>query len=172
MTDIKETKLEYALTNSYKDDLISYIKSHQIYFSELIKLSISDKQPYSWRAAWLLWSCMDNNDKRIRRYISKIIDILPDRQDNQQRELLMILQRMELHTKHEGQLFESCAKIWGNVNKNTSLRCNAFKIMIALSKKYPDLLNEIHSLTDTYYTDNVTDNVKKSIAKLMTTKNK
>jgi len=171
MSDIKETKLEYALTNSYKDDLILYIKSHQDDFSELIKLSISDKQPYAWRAAWLLWSCMDNNDKRIRRHIKKIIDILPDRQDNQQRELLMVLQRMELDTKYEGQLFDSCVKIWGNLNKNTSLRFNAFKIMIALSKEYPDLINEIKPLTDIYYTDNLTDNVKKSIGKLMTKKN-
>jgi len=171
MTDRKETNLEYILTNSHKDDLISYIKSHQDDFPELIKLSISDKQPYSWRAAWLLWSCMDNNDKRVRRYIKKIIDILPDRQDNQQRELLMVLQRMELDTKYEGQLFDSCAKIWENVNKNTSLRFNAFKIMVAVSKKYPDLSTEIKSLTDTYYTDNLTDNVKKSIGKLMTKKN-
>lgn len=172
MTDHKETNLEYTLTNSYKDDLISYIASHQDDFPELITLSISDKQPYSWRAAWLLWSCMDNNDKRKRRYIKKIIDILPDRQDSQQRELLMVLQRMELDSKYEGQLFDSCTKIWENINKNPSLRFHAFKIMVAISKKYPDLSNEIKSLTDTYYTDNLTDNVKKSIFKLMTNDNK
>ena len=83
MTDFKETNLEYTLTNLYKNDLISYIASHQEDFPELIKLSISDKHPYSWRAAWLLWSCMDNNDKRIRRHIKMIIDILPNRQDSQ-----------------------------------------------------------------------------------------
>jgi hypothetical protein len=172
MTDQKETSLEYTLTNSHKDDLISYIKSHQDKFPELIKLSISDKQPYSWRAAWLLWSCMDNNDKRIRRHIKKIIDILPDRKDNQQRELLMVLQRMELDTKYEGHLFDSCTKIWKSINKNPSLRFNAFKIMVAISKRYPDLSKEIKSLTDTYYIDNLTDNVKKSIFKLMTNDNK
>ncbi len=171
MTDIKETKLEFAITNSYKDDLISYIKANQDEFQELIELSVSDKQPYSWRAAWLLWSCMDKNDKRISNHIKKIIDILPERQDNQQRELLMVLQRMELETKNEGKLFDSCAKIWGNLNKNTSLRLNALKIMIALSKKYPDLLNEINSLTDSYYTENLTENVKNAIGKLMALKN-
>jgi hypothetical protein len=167
MTDDKETNLEYTITNSYKDDLISYIASHQEDFPELIKLSISDKQPYSWRAAWLLWSCMDNNDKRIRRHIKKIIDILPNRQDSQQRELLMVLQRMELDTKYEGWLFNSCTKIWENINKNPSLRFHAFKIMVAISKKYPDLSNEIKLLTDIYYTDGLTDNVKKSIFKLL-----
>jgi hypothetical protein len=36
--------------------LISYLSAHPEYFEEAITLAISDKQPYSWRAAWLLWS--------------------------------------------------------------------------------------------------------------------
>lgn len=168
MNDLKETNLEYALTNLCKDDLISFIELHQNYFPELLKLSSSDKQPYSWRASWLLWSCMDFNDKRIHKHIKKIIDILPNRPDNQQRELLMVLRRMEIDTKYDGLLFDSCTKIWEKINKNPSLRFNAFKIMLAISKKYPDLANEIKALTDTYYINNLTENVKKSIFKLMT----
>ena len=115
---------------------------------------------------------MDSNDKRIRRHIKKIIDILPDRQDGQQRELLMVLERMEVDTKYKGHLYDSCTKIWGNINKNPSLRFHAFKIMVAISKKYPGLSKEIKTLTDTYYTDNLTDNVKKSIFRLLTNDNK
>jgi hypothetical protein len=172
MTDHKETNLEYTLTNMYKSDLISYIKSHQEDFPELITLSLSDKQPYSWRASWLLWSCMDDNDKRIQRHIKTIIDILPDRQDNQQRELLMVLERMELDHKCEGQLFDNCTSIWKNINKNPSLRFHAFKILIVISKKHPELLNEIKSLTETNYTANLSENLKKSIFKLITYDNK
>jgi len=51
--------------------MISYLKSHPDDFEEIIKLAIVDKQPYSWRAAWLLWSCMDKNDQRIHKYIKK-----------------------------------------------------------------------------------------------------
>lgn len=58
-----ETKLEHILTNSYKADMISYLKSHPEDFDEAIKLAIADKQPYSWRAAWLLWSCMKKMTK-------------------------------------------------------------------------------------------------------------
>ena len=68
---MEETKLEHILTNSYKADMISYMKSHPEDFEEAIKLAITDKQPYSWRAAWLLWSCMDKNDQRINKYIEK-----------------------------------------------------------------------------------------------------
>ena len=39
-----ETKLEHILTNSYKADMISYLKSHPEDFDEAIKLAIADKQ--------------------------------------------------------------------------------------------------------------------------------
>lgn len=79
------------LTNSHKAGMIAYMKSHPEDFTEIIKLAVADKQPYSWRASWLLWSCMNKNDQRIRKYLKTIIDILPNRNDSQQRELLMIL---------------------------------------------------------------------------------
>ena len=73
MAGSTETDLEYKLTNSYKGDLISYIKVHQDSFPELIELAISNKQPYSWRAAWLLWSCMDNLTVNVKKSIFAMI---------------------------------------------------------------------------------------------------
>jgi hypothetical protein len=166
MTKHIETKLEHLLKNSHKAEMIAIIESHPEDFTEVIKLAIADKQPYSWRASWLLWSCMDKNDKRVRKYLKKIIDILHERKDNQQRELLMILQRMELNDEYEGQLFDACTKIWGQMGKNPSLRYNAFKLMVSISKKHPDLIHEINFLTESYYTDTLSDSVKKSITKL------
>lgn len=160
-------KIEHLLTNSLKAEMIAYMESHPEDFTEVIKLTIADKQPYSWRASWLLWSCMDKNDKRVSKYLKKIIDILPERKDNQQRELLMILQRMELNEEYEGKLFDSCTKIWEQIGKNPSLRYNAFKTLVTISKKHPDLSPEIKTLTESYYTDTLSDSVKKSITKLM-----
>ena len=168
MTEQEETNLEHTLINSQKDDWISYIVSHQNDFPELVKLSVSDKQPYSWRASWLLSSCMNNNDHRVKKYIQEIVDILPVRQNSQQRALLKVLQRIEIEPKYEGQLFDGCSKIWQNINNNPSLRFQAFKIMVAFSKKYPELKSEIKLLTNNYYTDNLSDVVKKSIFKLVT----
>ena len=134
-----ESKLEHLLTNSHKAEMITYMESHPEDFSEAIKLAITDKPPYSWRASWLLWSCMDKNDKRVSKYLKKIIDILPHRKDNQQRELLLILQRMELNNNHECKLFDYCTKIWEQIGKNPSLRYNAFKTLVTILKKHPDL---------------------------------
>jgi hypothetical protein len=162
-----ETELEYILTHSYKADMISYIKSHPENFEEAIKLAISDKQPYSWRAAWLLWSCMDKNDQRVHKYIDKIIDVLPTKDDDQLRELLIILQRMELSGDQEGKLFDLCINTWENIGKQPSLRFNAFKLIVKIAKRHPDLSNEINFLTESHYMDSLSDTVKKSILKMM-----
>ena len=39
-----ETKLEHILTNSYRSDMISYMKSHPEDFVEAIKLAIAELQ--------------------------------------------------------------------------------------------------------------------------------
>ena len=167
MTGIKETKLEYILTNSHKAEMIAYMESNPKDFTEAIQLAIADKQPYSWRASWLLWSCMHKNDKRVSKYLKQIIDVLPERKDNQQRELLMIIQRMELNDEYEGQLFESCVEIWKQIVKNQSLRCNAFKILVTISKKHPSLIREINLLKESYYTHTLSDCAQKKISQLM-----
>jgi hypothetical protein len=167
MTGNKETKLEYILTNSHKAEMIAYMESNPKDFTEAIQLAIADKQPYSWRASWLLWSCMHKNDKRVSKYLKQIIDVLPERKDNQQRELLMIIQRMELNDEYEGQLFESCVEIWKQIGKNQSLRCNAFKILVTISKKHPSLIREINLLKESYYTHTLSDCAQKKISQLM-----
>ncbi len=167
MTGNKETKLEHILTNSHKAEMIAYMEAHPKDFTEAIQLAIADKQPYSWRASWLLWSCMRKNDKRVSKYLKQIIEVLPERKDNQQRELLMIIQRMKLNDEYEGQLFESCVEIWKQIGKNQSLRCNAFKILVTISKKHPSLIREINMLREPYYTHTLSNCAKKSISQLM-----
>ena len=161
-----ETALEYILTNSHKSEMISYLKSHPENFEEAIRLAISDKPPYSWRAAWLLWSCMENNDKRIKGYIKKIINTLEKSNDNQKRELFIILQHLELNEKVEGRLFNICAEIWKKNNKKPSVRYNAFKLIVKIAKKHPDLFNEIAFLTQPHYMDSLSAGVQKSIFKM------
>lgn len=162
-----ETKLEHLLTNSHKAQMISYMRSHPADFNEAFRLAVSDKQPYSWRAAWVLWGCMDKNDKRIRKHLKQIIGSIPAKKDNQQRELLMILLRMELNDNYAGKVFDLCSKIWGSVGKNPSLRYNAFKLMIHISKKHSDLSKEIHSFAGPRYTNMLSASVKRSISKLV-----
>ncbi|MBS3913617.1 MAG: hypothetical protein KG003_03910 [Bacteroidetes bacterium] len=160
-----ETKFEHLLISSHKADMIRHMKSHPEDFQEALQLALADKQPYSWRAAWVLWSCMDKNDRRLQQYIPKFIDILPERKESQQREFLMILQRMELNDDAEGKLFDVCTKLWTKLNHSASLRYNAFKMLAAISKKHPDFNNELESLMEPRYMESLSHGVKKSLYK-------
>ena len=161
-----ETALENILTNEYKDGMISFMDAHPEVFKEAIELAISNKQPYSWRAAWLLWSCMDENDLRIRGYIQNIIDSLPEKKDGHQRELLKILLVMDLDEEQEGFLFDVCITIWEQINKKPSVRFTAFKFIIKIAKKHPDLFYEIAFLTQSQYLDSVSPGLKESIFRM------
>lgn len=144
-----------------------YVVAHPESFEEAIKLAIADKQPYSWRAAWLLWSCMEKNDLRIRKYVKDIINVLPKRKDNQKRELLKILEKMEIKEQQEGLLFNHCVNIWERIDKQPSVRFNAFKILAKISQRHPELSKEISLLTQNQYMESLSSILNKSINKLI-----
>jgi len=90
---------------------VSYLTAHPENFGEAIILAITDKQPDSWRAAWLLWTCMEMNDRRIQKYVKTIIETISDKNDEQQRELFIILEQMEIDEEREGFLYNHCVTV-------------------------------------------------------------
>ncbi len=162
-----QTKLEHILTNAYKDEMISFLSSHPEHFDEAIELALSDNQPYSWRAAWLLFDCMEENDRHVVEHVNKIIRTMPDRGDGHQRELLKILLRMELSEAQESRLFDRCMGIWEGIDKSPSVRYTAFRFIAKMAKKYPELSNEITGLTQDWYLDTLSPGVRRSIAKML-----
>lgn len=162
-----ETALEHILISTYKADMISYIHAHPEDFEEAIKLAVSNKQPYSWRAASLLWSCMEINDRRIQKHVKNIIRAFEDKNDGHQRELLIILLKMELAKNYESVLFDKCMTIWENINKQPSVRLTALKFIVKIVKKHPELSKEILFLTQDHYLNTLSPGVKNSIHKMI-----
>ncbi|MFP4369981.1 MAG: hypothetical protein ACLFR2_10405 [Candidatus Kapaibacterium sp.] len=162
-----ETSLERVLTTSYKEDMISYMKAHPSEFREALELALSDKQPYSWRSAWLLWSCMEENDPRFRKHITDILDSIKGKKDGHQRELLKILLNMELDEDREGILFNLCLDLWEKTDKRPSVRVTAFKGILKVVSKHPDLAREMAFLTQDHYLETLSPGVKRSVIKMM-----
>jgi hypothetical protein len=162
-----ETALEHILTSTYKDEMIAYLNTHPEDFEEAIKLAISDKQPYGWRSAWLLWSCMEENDKRIQGYIKKIINTISTKGDGHQRELLKIVQLMELDEEDEGILLNECETLWKKTNIRPSVRYAAFVCMNKMVTRYPDLVHEIELLTDDHYLETLSPDIKLAIKRMI-----
>ncbi|MDR0811587.1 MAG: hypothetical protein LBN23_04885, partial [Paludibacter sp.] len=124
---------------------------------------LTDKQPYSFRAAWLLCLTIKRNDPRLRSFVPEIISVLPLIKYSQQRQLLIILQQMEIPQELEGQLFDLCMTLWENTRNQQSVRSNALKIMLLIAKKYPELQDEIHHLTDDRYLENFSHGIRHSV---------
>lgn len=143
------------------------METHPEFFEEALELAIAEKQPYSWRAAWLLWSCMDENDPRIQKYIKRIVDTLKTKDDSHQRELLKILLKMEIEEKYESILFDYCMDIWEKINKTPSVRVNALKFIIKIARRHPELAQEITFLTEEQYLESLSPGAKNSVSKLM-----
>jgi len=72
--------------------------------------------------AWLLWSCVEKNDRRIKSHIRSIIRSLKGKNDGHQRELIKILYLMDLDENHEGILFDHCISIWEKIDKKPSAK--------------------------------------------------
>lgn len=161
------TELEHLLLSSHKDEMISFMEAHPEVFDQAIKLAISDKKPCSWRAAWLLWSCIEENDPRVQGYVKDIIDTIKTKNHNHQRELMKILQQMELNEEYQGYLLDVCVTIWKKIDNKPSVRFNAFKMIMKIAQKHPDLTNEVVLLTQNQYMDYLSSSAQKSISKMV-----
>ena len=162
-----ETAFEHKLLSSYKKEMISYMAKHPEAFEEAIELAVSDNQPYSWRAAYVLWSVIQENDKRIKKHIKKIVNAVKNKSDGHQRELLKILLMMDLDEKYESALFDICMSVFEQINKAPAVRVNAFKFILKIAKKHPELKQEISFLTQDHYMESLSPGAQHSINKLM-----
>jgi hypothetical protein len=162
-----ETALDRILQGMYKAQMITYIAAHPEAFNELLTMAVSDSHPYRWRAAWLLWSCMDDNDPRVNRQLETVINSLSGKTDNHQRELLKILLQMELSDDHDALLYDFCLDTWKDSHKQPSVRHNAIKMIVKIGKKYPELLDEIEYFTQDGYLASLSPAVRNSVSKMM-----
>ncbi len=162
-----ETPLKNVLMAFNKQAMMDWLAAHPESFEEAIPLAIANKQTHSWRAAWLLWRCMEDNDPCVRPFIQQIIQCLDTKPDGHQRELLKILYRMHLSDEQEGYLFDLCMNVWEKIGKAPSVRHNAFRIIAKIASKYPELSNEIALITQGHYLDSLSPGVRRSVMKMI-----
>lgn len=162
-----ETKLESVLTTSMKSATLSYIEDHPESKEELITLSISNKQPYAWKAAWYLGYLLKKNDPEIIQHVETILEILPKRNESQQRELLKILLTIDIDEEFEGRLFDLCIEFWQNPKKPPAIRYYAFKQMYKTASRHPDLTPELLAILGPQYLDSLTPGIGASIRKMV-----
>ncbi len=151
------------LTKYYKDEMVSVMSGRDDLFDGLVQLAIDDIQTYSWRAAWLLCSIMHPGDERVQKYTNKIIQAIPHRKDGHQRELLHLVMKLRVDEGTEGQLFDLCISLWEQINKKPSVRYTAFRIILDIIQKYPEMTHEISFLTQPQYLETLSPGIKRAV---------
>lgn len=161
------SSLEIALTKQFKDKAMHYLVEHPEEFDGVIRLALSDRPKICWRAAWMINGNISQNDARITPFIDKILEVLPKKEDGHQRELIKILDRMELSEDQEGLLFDYCVTIWESVRMKPGTRHAAFKMMLKVAANYPELKHEILVLTQPQFVNSLSPGIKNSVRKMM-----
>ena len=157
-----KSALERILT-----EMIPFMANHPEHFEEAATLALSDRQPLAWRAAWLLHDCIKENDARLHDRVGDFVDVLGDRPDGHQRELLKILLKMEVGEDHEGRLFDVCVSVWERPANSPSVRITALKHILTMARKYPELANEITGLVQDRHLESLSPGVMKSVSRML-----
>jgi hypothetical protein len=72
---------------------------------------------------------------------------------------------MDLNEDFESLLFDISVTIWEQVRKQSSVRYYAFQGMMKVVEKYPELKNEILSLTQPHFVNALSPGVRKGVLK-------
>jgi len=161
------TPLEEILMNTYMEGMTSYLKERPGEFEEAVRLAISDRQPLGWRAAWLIWSCMEVNDLLVKKHTRKFLSAIKGKPDGHKRELIKILMKLKLTERQESGLFDECVTLWEQINGAPSIRYTAFKFIRQTADKYPELKKEIAFLFQDHYIAPLSPGAKHSILKML-----
>ncbi len=161
----ESTPLEEILVTAYKEEMVEFLVTHPKFFSEAVDLAVDDRPRLSWRAAWLLWSCVEPNDERIRGSIDRMIAAMPGKPDGHWRELMRIVSSMQLDDEQEGRLFQMALQKWLGIENQSSVRWMAFRFMANSVLKYPELAAEVKLVVNPKLIEPLSPGVRQSVVR-------
>lgn len=162
---IMQTALENILISTHKNDTVLYVYQHPECLPELIDLALDQKETYSWRAMWLLWSVADLSLPSVQANLDRFIEKLSQFPGGQQRECLHLLRLVSLNEMQSGVVFDACVEIWCKLEQAPGIRFNALRLMLQIAESYPELESEIRMLLEPYYIDTLSRGAKHSVLK-------
>ena len=110
---------------------------------------------------------MEENDRRVRKHVRKLTELIPQANSSLQREVLKLLLKMSIQEKQEGKLFEHCVEIWKKPKIQPGTRYYAFKTLLKISEKHPELREEVLFLAEPHYINSLSPGIARSITKLV-----
>lgn len=160
--------LEVMLTEGWtkQEVLIPYLQTHPHLLATCVEWATEATAPRGWRAAWVLFHYTKNQKQLLKPHIQDLLDAIPNKKNGQQRELLKLLEFMELDDLQEGQFFDHCMTIWEKINNSSSLRITAFRLLLQIAARYPELKEELVLFTGEDYSSTLSPGILQSFERL------
>src|ERR1043165_3280742 len=140
---LKEIEKEHSKTQTEK--IIKYVGANKDRFAELMKLFLKGEYRVTQRAAWPMSYCVCNHPELISPYFTQIVDLLekPGVHDAVKRNIVRLLQFVEIPKKYHGQVMNACFDLIADVETAGAIKAFSLTILDNLAKIYPDIRAEL-----------------------------
>jgi hypothetical protein len=113
-------------------------------FKELLDIVASGEVTPAMKAAWVLGKASELNRALPSKHVARIIELLGQAKiSGVQRELIKTLFKLNLQEEEESRILDLCFHFLNHSESDVAVRHHALKILLALTKKYPDLRQEL-----------------------------
>ena len=130
---------------------------------QLIHALRNDKD--SWIHAWQINHLKKTELIKIQKQVDKIISAIDGKNDGHQRELLKVLLKLNLTDDQLSLLWDICLRIWLDIQKQSSVRISAYKILVNTAKKFKPLSDELVRLTEEKHITSLSNGIRNSTYK-------
>lgn len=130
---------------------------------QLIHALRNDKN--SWIHAWQINHVKKTELIKIQKQVDKIISAIDSKNDGHQRELLKVLLKLNLTDDQLSLLWDICLRIWLDIQKQSSVRISAYKILVNTAKKFKPLSDELVRLTEEKHITSLSNGIRNSTYK-------
>jgi len=126
------------------DFVAKIIYTHPHLFGELWKIFMSNEEPISRRAAWVVDVCSEEHPEWIAPLLSELIETFPGfRHDGLKRHSLRILARSPLPAGKLGELASTCFDWLLLRDESVATKMYCMEILYRISELEPDLKHEL-----------------------------
>ncbi len=144
-----------ALSNEHTKALTlrigKFIGKNPDRFAEIVKLMLGKDLLIAQRASWVLGTHAEKNPALIIPHLAKLLPLLSKPvHPALKRNIVRVLQHLEIPPKFESAVINQCFNLISNHDETIAVKAFSISIITNLSKKYPDLMQELKAWMDNH----------------------
>lgn len=118
-------------------------------YKTLIKIALYDKNPKSWRAAYLVDKINDINSEMLKPFLNEMVEqVKKEKNGSKKRHFLKLISMNDIQKNHQGILFDFCLKRFTSSKDAVAIRVHAMQILFNIAQTEPELKPEIQAIIE------------------------